>query len=124
RGRHPRRDPPRPAGGPPERARSPPVRVKGRAVQIKFTILAAAALSALAAGGSLATASGDATPPATLRLQQAVDAVVAAGVPGAVLLVREDDRTLRLTSGYGNLKPRTPMRADDRFRVGSITKTF
>src|SRR5207302_2500805 len=44
--------------------------------------------------------------------------------PGAVLFVRNGDRTIRLTSGYGNLKPKTPMRAGDRFRVGSITKTF
>jgi D-alanyl-D-alanine carboxypeptidase len=58
------------------------------------------------------------------ELQRALDELVAAGVPGAVLLVREDDRTIRLTSGYGNLKPRTPVRATDRFRVGSITKAF
>ncbi len=58
------------------------------------------------------------------QLQRALDRVVAAGVPGAVLLVREGDRTIRLASGSENLKPRTPMRADDRFRVGSITKTF
>jgi D-alanyl-D-alanine carboxypeptidase len=89
-----------------------------------WILAAAAALSALTAGGSLATGSGGAAPPANLRLQQALDAVVAAGVPGAVLLVREGDRTLRLTSGYGNLKPRTPMRAGDRFRIGSETKTF
>src|SRR5438445_4297375 len=57
-------------------------------------------------------------------LQRSLDQLVAAGVPGAVLLVREGDRTIRLTSGYGNLKPRTPMRAGDRFRVGSITKTL
>jgi D-alanyl-D-alanine carboxypeptidase len=41
-----------------------------------------------------------------------------------VLLVRERGRTIRLTSGHGNLKPKTPMRAGDRFRVGSVTKTF
>jgi D-alanyl-D-alanine carboxypeptidase len=58
------------------------------------------------------------------KLQSALDRVVAAGVPGAVLLVRERDRTIRLTSGHGNLKPKTPMRASDRFRVGSVTKTF
>ena len=58
------------------------------------------------------------------KLQHALDRVVAAGVPGGVLLVRERDRTLRLTSGHSKLKPTTPMRAGDRFRVGSITKTF
>jgi len=56
------------------------------------------------------------------ELQRNLDQVVAAGVPGALLLVRASGRTIRLTSGYGNLKPRTPMRASDRFRVGSITK--
>jgi D-alanyl-D-alanine carboxypeptidase len=49
---------------------------------------------------------------------------VAAGAPGAVLLVRDRDRTVRLTSGSGNVRPRTRMRASDRFRVGSITKTL
>ena len=58
------------------------------------------------------------------ELQPALDRVVAAGIPGAVLLVREGNRTILLTSGYANLNPRTPVRAGDRFRVGSITKTF
>lgn len=58
------------------------------------------------------------------QLQRALDQVVAAGVPGAVLLVREGDRTTRLTSGLDDLKPQRPMRAGDRFRVGSITKSF
>lgn len=77
------------------------------------------------AGVAVAASTADAT--ATVRdakLQRALDQVVAAGVPGAVLLFREGDRTVRLTSGYGNLKPRTPMRAGNRFRVGSITKPF
>ena len=58
------------------------------------------------------------------KLQQALDALVAAGVPGALALVRVGDRTIRLASGYGNLAPRTPMRATDRFRIGSATKPF
>jgi D-alanyl-D-alanine carboxypeptidase len=58
------------------------------------------------------------------ELQRALDGLVAAGVPGAVLLVRDGDVTLRLASGYGNVKPRMKMRAGDRFRVGSITKAF
>ena len=87
-------------------------------------LVATAALSALAAGGSLATASRSAMAPENLRLHKALDALVAAGVPGAALLLRQGGRTIRLTSGYDNLKPRTPIRADDRFRVGSITKTF
>jgi D-alanyl-D-alanine carboxypeptidase len=58
------------------------------------------------------------------ELQRALDRVVAAGVPGAVALVRDGNRTIRLASGSGNLNAKTPMRTGDRFRVGSVTKTF
>ena len=58
------------------------------------------------------------------ELQRALDQLVAAGAPGAIALVREGDRTIRFTSGYRNLEPRARMRASDRFRVGSVTKTF
>lgn len=58
------------------------------------------------------------------QLQQKLDELVAAGVPGAILLVRRGDQTLRLTSGYAELKSKTPPRTTDRFRVGSLTKTF
>ena len=58
------------------------------------------------------------------ELQRALDEVVAAGVPGAIVLVRDGDRTVRLTSGYGNVKTKAPIRATDRFRIASVTKTF
>jgi D-alanyl-D-alanine carboxypeptidase len=57
-------------------------------------------------------------------LQRALDRVVAAGAPGAVLLVRDGDRTIRLTAGHARLRPARAMRAGDRFRIGSITKPF
>jgi D-alanyl-D-alanine carboxypeptidase len=82
-------------------------------------LVLAAALAATACGGDPERAATREP-----ELQRALDELVAAGVPGAVLLVREGDVTLRLASGYGNLKPRTKMRAGDRFRVGSITKAF
>jgi D-alanyl-D-alanine carboxypeptidase len=85
---------------------------------------AAAAFSLVATGGSAATASPDRAPPRTTQLQAALDAVVAAGVPGALVLVRNGDRTVRLTAGYANLARRTPMRVTDRFRIGSETKMF
>jgi D-alanyl-D-alanine carboxypeptidase len=92
------------------------------AVRLGLLVLVSA-LSALGAGGARATAPADAPALAT-QLQQQLDALVAAGVPGALVLVRTRDRTIRLASGYGNLAPRTPMRTTDRFRVGSETKTF
>jgi D-alanyl-D-alanine carboxypeptidase len=63
-------------------------------------------------------------PASRAQLQQALDAVVATGVPGAIALVRDGRRTLRLTSGHANVATRRPMRAGDRFRAGSQTKTF
>ena len=60
----------------------------------------------------------------TAELQRALDAVVAAGAPGAVVLVRVDDRTTRLSSGYGNLAPQTPIGVRHRTRIGSVTKSF
>lgn len=78
-------------------------------------------------GAALAAAASAASKPAPApeaKLQRTLDELVAAGVPGAVLLVRDGDRTVRVTSGYGNLKPKTPMRESDRFRIASLTKTY
>jgi len=58
------------------------------------------------------------------ELQQALDDVVAAGVPGAVVVVRDGHRTIELASGLGNLQPATPMRVSDRARIGGVTKSF
>ena len=93
-------------------------------MRTKLLILGAAAALSLVAGGAVATASPSTASQKTVRLQQALDAVVAAGVPGAIVLVRDGDRTVRLASGYGNLARRTPMRPSDRFRIGSETKMF
>jgi D-alanyl-D-alanine carboxypeptidase len=53
-----------------------------------------------------------------------LDEVVSDGVPGAILLVRDGDRTVRLTSGSARLAPRARMEPNYRFRVGSVTKSF
>jgi len=57
-------------------------------------------------------------------LQQDVDAVVAAGAPGAILLVRDGKHTTRLTAGVGNIAKQTPMRPSDHFKIASLTKTY
>src|SRR4051794_6774379 len=84
-------------------------------IALSLALLSAAA-AALAASSTAGSGSAELR---GARLQTALDEVVAAGAPGAVLLVRDGRRTIRLTSGYGNLKPKTPMRTNDRFRVGS-----
>jgi D-alanyl-D-alanine carboxypeptidase len=70
----------------------------------------------------VAPSAASAAPPA--KLQRTLDRVVAAGAPGALVLVRDGDRTQRLTSGLGNLATRSPIRVSDRTRIGGITKTF
>src|SRR5688572_15741823 len=94
--------------------RSTPAKIVGRAA------LALAVLGMLGVASSPAV--GHTAPRA--ELQRAVDAVAAAGAPGVVALVREGRRTIRVAGGLGNLARRAPMRASDRFRVGSSTKSF
>jgi D-alanyl-D-alanine carboxypeptidase len=57
-------------------------------------------------------------------IQRALDRLTVTEAPGAIALLRDGNRTIRLTSGYGNLETKTPIRATDRFRIGSVTKTF
>jgi len=91
-----------------------------RSIALPLALLALAAAPCAAA-----SAAGDqGRHPRDAELQRTLDRVVAAGVPGAVALVRAGGRTTRLTAGYGALRSKRPMRAGDRFRVGSITKSF
>ncbi|WP_078531154.1 serine hydrolase domain-containing protein [Streptomyces sp. PsTaAH-124] len=54
----------------------------------------------------------------------AVRALVADGVPGVTATVRERAGTWSTTAGTGDLRTGAPRGAHDRYRVGSITKTF
>jgi D-alanyl-D-alanine carboxypeptidase len=88
------------------------------------TILAAcltvAALVAASAMAKPATGRNTQTP----DLQKDVDTLVAAGAPGAVLVVRDGDRTVRLASGLADVAGKRPMRPADRFRIASLTKSY
>ncbi|HEV3462540.1 MAG TPA: serine hydrolase domain-containing protein [Actinomycetota bacterium] len=57
-------------------------------------------------------------------LQRLLDAVVAAGAPGAIGAVEDDGRTIRRVSGVGNLRTGQPPRPVQTFRVASQTKAF
>jgi D-alanyl-D-alanine carboxypeptidase len=65
-----------------------------------------------------------AAPSDRASLQAALDRLVKAGVPGAVLLVRDGSRTIRLASGYSVVAGHVRAQPGDRFRIGSVTKTF
>ncbi|MFD3560063.1 serine hydrolase domain-containing protein [Streptomyces sp. NPDC058686] len=56
--------------------------------------------------------------------QQAMEAAVAAGVPGVTGQATDKSGTWKGTSGLGDLRTETPRGDRDRYRVGSITKTF
>src|SRR3954469_12313847 len=86
--------------------------------------LAALAAATLAAATMAATASAAPDRPDRAKLQHALDAVVSSGAPGGIALVRAGRRSVQLVSGYERLATKKPMRGRDRFRVGSVTKTF
>jgi D-alanyl-D-alanine carboxypeptidase len=86
-------------------------------------VVKAVVLIALATAGSLVIVIGG----VALRsgsARQPPDTVVDAGSPGALVLVDDGASRREETSGFAVLRGRVPLRARDRFRVGSITKTF
>jgi D-alanyl-D-alanine carboxypeptidase len=95
----------------------------------RLATILAVACAALAVGVPAASAKApvSAAPPKAPvadGLQRQLDQVVAAGAPGVVALVHEHGRTIRLAGGFANTRTKTRMRPSDRFRVGSVTKTF
>ena len=80
----------------------------------------AVALSVAVAGPAMAApAGGD-----HAATRQAIRAAVQDGVPGVTATVRDGGTTWSTTAGVGNLRTGKPRSADDRYRVGSITKAF
>jgi D-alanyl-D-alanine carboxypeptidase len=58
------------------------------------------------------------------QIDKGMAAVVASGVPGATLVVRDGGSTNRVAFGVGEVTTKTPLKVDDRFRVGSLAKTY
>jgi D-alanyl-D-alanine carboxypeptidase len=87
-------------------------------------VMAARVLAAATALAVAVPAAAAASAPHPQPLQSALDQLVAAGAPGAVLLDRHDGRTVRLASGYADTAERRKMRVGDRFRAASQMKSF
>jgi CubicO group peptidase (beta-lactamase class C family) len=68
----------------------------------------------------LAGCGGQQSPP----LAKASDAIVAGGVPGALAVVRDGDRVRSAVAGLADVDANSRLQAADRFRIGSVTKTF
>ena len=84
-----------------------------------------AAILACLAAAALVTASAPAKPTASTDnsatgLQQDLDALVAAGAPGAILFVRNGNRTRQLTAGMSDLAHEGPIAARDHFKIASL----
>ena len=74
-----------------------------------------------ALAGSAQAAAGS---PRDSRIVAAADRAIAAGVPGLVIYTRRGTQTTLLARGYDRLDPKRAMTSRDRFRVGSVRKTF
>lgn len=83
-------------------------------------VVAVTVAACVASGATGSQRSGPSRP----DLQRIVAELRDAGTPGVVMLVRNQSGTWRGTAGAAVLEPRRAMRATDRFRVASVTKTF
>jgi D-alanyl-D-alanine carboxypeptidase len=88
---------------------------------VLYSVIASLTVFAcIAAPGAAASAAG----PAATSLQQDIDALVAAGAPGAILLVRNGSNETRLTGGVAELATQRAITQADHYRIASLTKTY
>ncbi|MET9608873.1 serine hydrolase domain-containing protein [Streptomyces sp. NPDC006512] len=97
----------------------------GKRYRAGVVALVAAAITATALTAP-AQAARDTGPTAAghRATQRAIDAAVAAGVPGVTAEARDAGGVWKSASGVGDLRTGAPRGKDDRFRVGGITNTF
>lgn len=93
-------------------------------------VLGAVALSLLAVPARAATAEPHAPTPAALPapdttgLDAVLRSAVAQGAPGALARIDDDGSTYRLSRGVADRGTGQGISTDDRFRIGSVTKSF
>ncbi|GLF99779.1 serine hydrolase domain-containing protein [Streptomyces yaizuensis] len=110
---------------------APPATRRARTGVIALAAAAAVTATAFTAPAQAAPAPPSATdsvsgpPTGHQETRRALEAVVAAGIPGVVAATRDDRHgTWRTTVGVGNRTTGAPRSPQDRFRIASITKTF
>lgn len=86
--------------------------------------MAAVATAALVTPAAADSPTGEARHGNHRGTQQAIEAAVRDGVPGVVAQARDRDGTWNGTAGVANLRTGRERLPQDRYRVGSITKTF
>ncbi|MEO3973441.1 serine hydrolase domain-containing protein [Streptomyces sp. CAU 1734] len=89
------------------------------------TTLAAVVAAGLLAAPAVAQTGKPAKDPRTTALQEVIeDQVERAGIPGVLASVRDGKRVWRGEAGVADLRTGKKRGDHDRFRIGSITKTF
>ena len=58
------------------------------------------------------------------QIDKDMAAIVATGVPGASLVVRDGGSTNKVAVGVAETSTKVPLEVDDRFRIGSLAKTY
>jgi len=82
-------------------------------------------LALLQAGVVTEVVAQRASPGDTRTIEQALEVGMAMGLPGISVTIGLGDSVVWAgTAGYSDVLRRVPVRIDDRFGVGSITKTF
>ncbi|MEU5953848.1 serine hydrolase domain-containing protein [Streptomyces sp. NPDC047525] len=92
----------------------------GVAAAVAMTVTAGAFAAPALAGGSGGGGHGD----RHRATQKAMEAAVNENAPGVTAQARDKHGTWNSAAGIGDLERQTPRGAHDRYRVGSITKTF
>jgi len=100
-------------------ARTRGARLSRRASRAAWSLIVIACVAALGLPSRAQAAT--VAPPA---LQQALDKLVSDGVPGVIALQRQGGQQRHAASGVADLETQEPIRATNRFRIGSITKSF
>ncbi|MEO6509879.1 MAG: serine hydrolase domain-containing protein [Nocardioides sp.] len=91
------------------------------AIVVAGLMLATAPAITTAADGAVpaTAAASDAT-----QLQRTLDRMVEHGAPGALLYTYDHGQVTELQSGVADLATGEPLRPDDSYRIGSLTKTY
>lgn len=96
----------------------------GEDMTVRTTLVAATAVALSAALAGPALAAGPTGAGAHDATRRAIEAVVEDGIPGVTATAKDAHGTWSTTAGVGNIRTGKPRSAEDRFRAGSITKTF
>jgi D-alanyl-D-alanine carboxypeptidase len=91
---------------------------------VRLLLVASTAMAVTITGGAANAAQSTSAGRTGRALQAALDRLVAAGAPGAVLYDRHGGHTVRLASGVADMAEGRPMRVNDRFRGASQMKSF